>query len=288
MNKNEKISKALKGRKLTEEHKEKLKGRIPWNKGISHTNEIKEKISKICKGKNKGIPKSEEHRRKIGEGRKGKLHTEESKIKCGLQNKGKKLTEEHKRKIVHFGPDNPSWKGGYDKRGIAHYNKYSQELEIGEEIRRNNKDENILEVKCNYCGKWFIPNTRSVWDRIRCLNGNTYGECRLYCSEDCKKECSIFNQTLYPKGFKKSSSREVQPELRKMRFEIDNYTCRKCGATESLHCHHLEGIRWEPLESADVDKCITYCKACHLEVHQKEDCGFQDMKCNEMLEKSGH
>jgi hypothetical protein len=42
----------------------------------------------------------------------------------------------------------------------------------------------------------------------------------------------------------------------------------------------LEGIRWIPLESADIDKCITYCKKCHKEVHKKEDCRTIDMKCN--------
>jgi len=74
-------------------------------------------------------------------------------------------------------------------------------------------------------------------------------------------------------------SREVQPELRQMVFERDNWTCQKCGAMESLHCHHLEGIRWEPLESADIDKCITYCRNCHEDVHKLPDCGYQDMRC---------
>lgn len=32
----EKISNSLKGRKLSEEHKEKLKGKIPWNKGLKY------------------------------------------------------------------------------------------------------------------------------------------------------------------------------------------------------------------------------------------------------------
>ena len=32
-------------------------------------------------------------------------------------------------------------------------------------------------------------------------------------------------------------------------------------------------------ESADIDKCITVCKECHKEIHQKENCGYNDMKC---------
>lgn len=231
---------------------------------------------------------SEEHKKKIGEKRKGKLHTEKTKRRISESKKGTKLSEEHKAKIVRFGEDNPSWKGGYNKRGIARYDKYADELKYGEKVRKNNNDPNILEAKCNYCGKWFIPNINRVWERIRCLNGKSYGECRLYCSNKCKDECSIFNQTLYPKGFKPATSREVQPELRQMRFKLDNYTCQKCHKHQNeldvgLHCHHVEGIRWDPLESADIDKTLTLCKNCHVVVHQKDECGYHDMQCKTII-----
>ena len=70
-----------------------------------------------------------------------------------------------------------------------------------------------------------------------------------------------------------------------MRLEIDNYTCQKCNKHQDelevvLHCHHIEGIRWEPLESADLDKVIIVCEDCHKEIHKIEGCGYHDMKCN--------
>lgn len=47
-----------KGRKLSEEHKEKLRGKIPWNKGLTGiiycSEEIKRKISEVIKGKIRG------------------------------------------------------------------------------------------------------------------------------------------------------------------------------------------------------------------------------------------
>lgn len=81
-----------------------------------------------------------------------------------------------------------------------------------------------------------------------------------------------------------NTSREVQPQLRQMVLERDNWTCQKCeaGVDAELHCHHLEGIRWNPLESADIDMCITYCKACHREAHSHEGCKTSDMRCNEV------
>lgn len=264
-----------------------LKGRESPTKGKKLSEETRRKISNSLKGKNNpnfGKTFTEEHKKKISESNKGKSHSEESKIKCGMKNIGRKLSKKHKEKIVRYGEDNPSWKGGYDKKRIARYDKYSNGLQYGEIIRRNEKDQNILEAKCNYCGNWFIPKVNKVWDRIKCLNSSSGGECRLYCSDQCQTECPIFNRVLWPKGYKPTTSREVQPELRQMRFELDNYTCQKCKKHQDelkvgLQCHHIEGIHWDPLESADIDKCITYCKDCHLEVHKKEGCKYNDMKC---------
>jgi len=163
-------------------------------------------------------------------------------------------TEEWKRtkSISYFGENNPNWKGGYCKNEIPFYDTYEPQLSFLEECRRNKQDQNILEIKCIYCGNWYIPPLGSVWKRMETIKGQTTGENRFYCSDKCKQECSIYNQKKYPKGFKPATSREVQPELRQMRFKIDNYTCQRCKKHQSeldvaLHCHHVEGIRWENL-----------------------------------------
>ena len=57
----------------------------------------------------------------------------------------------------------------------------------------------------------------------------------------------------------------------------DNYTCQKCGAINTeLHCHHYEGVEVNPVESADIDQCITLCKKCHNNIHKKDKCGIKD------------
>ncbi len=202
--------------------------------------------------------------------------------------KGMKDSEETKKKksktmkITQKGEGNNNWKGGYSKEHIPRYDCFEKELCLIEEIRRNKNDKNILEVKCAYCGNWCIPKDLEVYERIRSVKH--LGDTRLYCSDKCKQECPIYGQYKYPKDHKPATSREVQPELRQMRFKIDNHTCQKCGKHQdeldvALHCHHLEGIRWEPLESADLDKVITLCKNCHLKVHKIEGCGYYDMRC---------
>lgn len=159
----------------------------------------------------------------------------------------------------------------------ALFSVYEKQIELYEKIKQNDV---FLEVKCAYCGRWFKPTNREIRSRLNVINGLTHGEKRLYCSDNCKNECPIFNQKKWPRGYKKATSREVQPELRQMVLARDNYTCQKCGSQTSLHCHHIEGILWEPLQSADIDMCITYCKTCHKKVHQIEGCGYQDMRCN--------
>ena len=195
--------------------------------------------------------------------------------------KSDKIKKKHSKNIK--GSKNPNWKGGV-KGKIPLYDTYAPQISFCENVRRNKKDPNILEVKCAYCGKWFIPKLSEVNNRIECLNGKIKGEMRFYCSTQCKKECPIYGQVLYPKGFKPATSREVQPELRQMCFERDNYTCQKCGKIQEelkvgLHCHHIEGIRWNPLESADLDKVITVCKNCHIKIHKQTDCNYYDLKC---------
>ena len=83
--------------------------------------------------------------------------------------------------------------------------------------------------------------------------------------------------------FKLATSREVQPELRKLVLKRDDYKCQKClkGLDEvQLHCHHIDPIINNPVESADIDNCVTLCKACHKEVHKLPNCSYIELKCN--------
>jgi len=230
---------------------------------------------------NYGKHRSEETIEKIKQSNLGKKRSKETKKKLSKVANERKFSEETRKKMSKSkkGENHPSWKGGIVSKNLPDYDTYAHQIDWCEEVRRNKVDKNILEVKCAYCGKWYIPTMLNVNARSQHLKNNYVGERRFYCSKECKKECPIFWQQLYPKDFKIATSREVQPELRQMVLARDNYECQKCGSTKSLHCHHLEGIRWEPLESADIDKCITYCKNCHKEVHNQPDCGYNDMKC---------
>jgi len=167
------------------------------------------------------------------------------------------------------------------------------QLILIEKIRKT--EDGYLEVKCTYCGKWFKPTGVQVEMRASAINGKFLhdAENRFYCSNNCKKMCPIYRK--HPKSlmiqdamragnYENDRRREVQPELRQMVFDRDNYTCLKCGKTDvSLQCHHIEGIRWNPLESADMDQCITVCDICHDKIHQIAGCGYNDLKCKKTV-----
>ena len=291
-----KMSEAKKGKKASKETKlllsEQRKGEKNAMYGKKHTEESKKKMSETLKGKRLGEKNpffgkkhSEETKKKIGDILKekmsgkgnpmyGKKHSEETR---------KKMSDAQKGSKCHF------WKGGYSKRGIPTYDTCVHQLEWCEEVRRNKEDPKILEVKCFKCNNWYVPTLSSVNNRIQHLKGNVKVEHKFYCSDECKNSCSIYGKS--PEQLEKQDAvragrlpwleltREVQPQLRKMVLERDEHKCVKCNNSNNLQCHHIYPVSTNPLESADVDNCMTLCKECHKKIHQKVDgCGYGQLR----------
>ena len=174
----------------------------------------------------------------------------------------------------------------YYKTPCKFDSQYAEHLAAYEEVKES-ADGNLL-VKCTYCGEFFVPTVLSVRGRLQAICGSVRGEGRFYCSDHCKKACPIFYQVLYPKDFKETTSREVQAQLRQLVLKRDEYKCQICGKNQhevELHCHHIEGVKQNPIESADVDNCITLCKEHHKFVHSQKGCTTYDLKCKEKEEK---
>jgi len=208
----------------------------------------------------------------------GKKHTKEIKEKISKNRKGKSKGKDR----YNYNP--------YLHKNIPTYDNYAPQLEWVEKVRRNQDDPNILEVTCSKCGEWYIPKISSVNSRIQILKGNINykGEQHFYCSNQCKKSCSIYGkspeQVMIQDAFNAGQlswlelGREIQPELRDMVLERDGYQCTKCENTNDLQCHHIYPVNIEPLLSADMDTCMTLCPDCHKEVHQKDGCRYNQLK----------
>lgn len=117
--------KVRRGKKLTEETKQKislaLKGKPGSRLGSKLTEEHKKKLSKV----NKGRIFTEDHKNKISLGKKGKSNgllghkfSQETRLKMSLASKGKIVSEETKRKLSEInlgkykGENSPNWRGG--------------------------------------------------------------------------------------------------------------------------------------------------------------------------------
>lgn len=88
-----KISEANKGKKRNEEQKRRMS---EAHKGVKHSEETKRKMSEALKGKKKP-PRSEEHKRKIGE--MARNMSEETKRKMSEAQKGRIISEETRRRM---------------------------------------------------------------------------------------------------------------------------------------------------------------------------------------------
>jgi hypothetical protein len=167
---------------------------------------------------------------------------------------------------------------------VASYDTYAATLlSVGEKVKRNRENPAILECICKYCGKMFIPTRSQVCGRIDFINGKDIYEHNLYCSKLCQNVCPSYKKTengyLNQMNGTVPLNREVQPELRQMVFARDSYQCQRCEKTKvSLHCHHFEGIELNPIESADLDNCITLCVPCHELAHSEIGCRKVDMR----------
>jgi len=183
-----------------------------------------------------------------------------------------------------------------NKEHIKEYNKskslystYFNQLTVEEDPI---SDENgYLMVRCTYCKEYYYPTNREVKNRINCLNGKNPGECRLYCSDSCKSVCPLYGFNSYrhfqpgSKEWEERQNKEpdrdpkLQADWRKMILERDDYKCVKCGSTDNLVAHHVEGIHWNPLESLDLDIGVTLCEDCNRKAHSLEGCSYYDMQC---------
>lgn len=185
------------------------------------------------------------------------------------------------RQVKYQGESNPNYKGGISSSDKASYSTYSSKLIPFNSIKSVVFNGHlIISTQCHYCGRYFEPSTTEVIARIKSINSGV-GESNFYCSSDCKLNCSTYKRRNKPKS--NNLTREVQPELRKLVLVRDLYICKKCRKNKSsLHCHHITGILENPIESADIDNCITLCSDCHKLVHKLPGCGYNDLKCKEV------
>ena len=193
-------------------------------------------------------------------------------------------TESRKKSIKKYNDSNK------DKR-LEYYNspvKFSEYEHLKKYLPIEEDKDGFLRVECKYCSKWFKPTRQQMIIYCDVLEMKRAGNGFFYCSHACKISCPAYHKKKDVGLIKEKdiSSREVQPELRKMVLSRDNWTCQRCGDNKQdnpdviLHCHHIRPINEDPISSADIDNCITYCEDCHRWVHMNiPGCNYHELKC---------
>ena len=190
---------------------------------------------------------------------------------------GEEKANELKKSRINSGKKgaNNNWKLQYSSKNLPLYSTYYKKLTIEENPKRDIIDPNILTVLCTYCRKRFIPLLLSVQERVRCIKGSHSGECRIYCSDECKKNCSIFNRSIYqenhPKRKNISYTQEEYQTFREYVLNKDNYICQFCGE-KATDVHHERPQKLEPFFSLDPDYAWSCCKKCHYKKGHKDSC----------------
>lgn len=250
----------------------------------SYCKSCRKKISKLNYTKYK--EKWSEYCRTYRENNPEKAKESQKKALKNYYKKNKVRLKEHSKDYYVKNRDNILDKRNSIRNLNTFYNSYITEAIAWHDYTECSED-GFLIVKCKYCGKKFKPKNKATYGRAAALNSLGTDTNALYCSSGCKKACPTFHQKFNYKGQKvEGSSREVQPELRQMCLERDNYTCQKCwdkGNTVQLHCHHIYPLNESPITSADVDTTITLCKECHKDAHKIHGCGYHELRCDSIL-----
>ena len=261
------------------QHSEETKRKIgEAGEGRKHSDETKKKMGESKKGeKNPWFGKilSDEARKKLIESRRGKLPW----------NKGKFSSEETKKKIseAKMGSGSYFWKGGVSAKNIALYETYAYKLVPMEEVRRirfTELGQANLRVRCYHCKKWMIPVIGQVESRINSLNSGGDGN-HFYCSEECKENCNIYGQRLFPKGYLPESNRpNIDPYWRSEVIKRAKGRCEICNTkTDKLHAHHEKPATLFPMLANDIDNGWAVCEQCHyILIHGQEGCRPIDIR----------
>jgi hypothetical protein len=221
----------------------------------------------------------------------GYTHSKSTREKIGIANLGNKKmlgkhhSEETKRLLSKItssktGSKASCWKGGVIEKNVPLYDTYAHQIDYVHEVRSVIKDNiKLLEVRCKNCNNWFMPKTSAVQDRVGSLVGRLGGEHNLYCSDECKKSCSVFHQQIWPKDHKlrkvNKSIWYTDTELKIWREEVlkrADYKCEYCDE-EATVAHHTRPKKLEPFSALDPDHGLACCKKCHYKYgHGDSDC----------------
>lgn len=262
----------------------KSKNSCPENKrlrgirrrGKFHSTESKEKmrLAKLGeKNSNYGKIRNKDIVEKIAESNRGKKRSFKIKEKISIETKKGMRKKEIIERMKELGQ--------LKRLTIEKINKRYPFFSRIEDMRYNPIKSDEIQVHCQYnkCKNskenngWFAPTYIQLYERIRQLEhdyGN--GGCYLYCSEECKKYCILYNLKSDPYYSQEKPYTEYEYQtFRTFVLERDAHMCQFCGEP-AIDVHHERPQKLEPFFSLDPDFAWSCCEKCHYEKGHKDEC----------------
>jgi len=256
-------------------------GKWCCSKYSSQCPEIKRKISK----KLSGITVSKETIEK-------RKRTSLKKYGVDNPSKSNEIIEKIKETFLRkYGVDNIS-KLPEIKRKLSHTIKDIQDkfpfFSRIEEMRYNpdKPQEREIQVHCknHLCenskekGGWFTPTKDQFKSRKDWLEREGRDLCYLYCSQDCKDKCVLYQSKGSviideQKIFTASEYNSFRKEVLRRQKEIEDYNfCEHCYTKKKLKVHHEKPIKTHSHLALDPDNGIVLCEKCHYIIGHKNEC----------------
>lgn len=115
-------------------------------------------------------------------------------------------------------------------------------------------------------GKQYLGYPKKEKYCIICKERLPLGKSK-YCSEACSRQA--LKSTYIKKGYRPGNPLNKMSRLNvPKRLELDGQRCAKCGSTNNLDIHHIDGTGWHKEESNNnIDNLITLCHQCHMRLH---------------------
>ena len=192
----------------------------------------------------------------------------------------KKYRSKHKERLIEYNKQYNTSNAKYDTNRLPL--GYTCESDEG----------GYLLISCYKCGKLHHTTNSQLISLIRAQSGKVSVSNNIYCSDQCKKSCSVYKknhvvladrhmQNLPMHSPKQTNRPYVKPSLIQEALIRDNHTCQKCGKTQcdtNLYVHHVIGATRHPEFANDINNCITLCEDCHRDLHSRDGCTPYDYR----------
>jgi len=218
-----------------------------------------------------GQKMSKEARKKMSIAKKGKSPW--NKGKTGIYSKEvlKQMSIRHSGKII-----SKSQRKKVRLKIEDIYKRYPTFSKV-EKMRYNpdkiNEKEIQVHCKNNKCinskekNGWFTPTYIQLYERIRQIekgNGGAY----LYCCDECKQECPLYNLHTIPNNKKRSYTSNEYNIWREEVLSRFEYKCEYCEEP-ATDAHHSMPQKLDNILILDPDYGIACCEKCHYKYGHK-------------------